>query len=98
MQAGAAGPRATVRVIVGVVIGSVVLFAIAWFGGSALFDAAPWLRRALAIAGAGYLGGLGIEIATRSPGDAAATPRASSVAGIAALQVVNPKAWMIAVA
>jgi threonine/homoserine/homoserine lactone efflux protein len=98
MQAGAAGPRATARVIAGVVLGSVALIAIAWFGGSALFDAVPWLRRALAIAGAVYLGGLGIAIAMRSPQDAAAAPRATSVAGIAALQVVTPKAWMIAVA
>lgn len=98
IQAGAAGPRATARVIAGVVLGSVVLISVAWFGGSVVFDAVPWLRRGLAIAGAAYLGGLGLAIAMRPPRDATAAPRATSVAGIAALQVVNPKAWMIAVA
>jgi threonine/homoserine/homoserine lactone efflux protein len=98
MQAGACGTRASSRVIAGVVLGSVALIAVAWFGGIAMFHALPWLRTALAILGSGYLGWLGVAIATRSMQGENGAPRASTVAGIAALQLVNPKAWMIAVA
>ena len=98
MQAGACGARASSRVITGVVLGSIALIAVAWFGGTAMFHALPWLRTALAILGSAYLGWLGVVMATRSMRGENAAPRASTVAGIAALQLVNPKAWVIAVA
>jgi threonine/homoserine/homoserine lactone efflux protein len=93
MRAGARGPRAVVRVIVGVVLGSLAVIAAAWLAGAML---PPWGRDALAIAGGCYLGALGIAVARGSSGPA--DTAASSIAAIALLQLANPKAWTIALA
>jgi threonine/homoserine/homoserine lactone efflux protein len=100
MRSGTRGVAALARVITGVVLGGIGLFAIVWLGGAALFELVPQLRSALAIASAGYLIWLGVTFAVSRSRDAtvAAEPAQISIAGTIALQLINPKSWLMALA
>ncbi|MGB5853224.1 MAG: LysE family transporter, partial [Rhodanobacter sp.] len=60
--AGAAGVRRTLPMIAGVVLGSVLLLALAALGTASAFAALPWLRRGTALAGALYLAWMGASL------------------------------------
>lgn len=94
------GWRGGGRAIAGVIAGSLVLLAFAAAGVAALIAADPRTRAALSILGAGYLiwtGGVMIVRAGAASGAPDRTlPR--SVTGIAAFQLINPKAWLLVLA
>jgi len=94
MQSGRAGPRAVAGLIASVVAGSLVLVTATWFGGAALFARLPALRGVLAIGGAVYLVWLGLGLIRRSPD----RPAPASLRSVLALQLVNPKSWIMAIA
>lgn len=91
------------RAIAGVVCGSLVLFALAAAGASALLDAHPRLRMALCIAGCTYLGYLGVRLIMRADTSAqgdqteSAGPRTDGI-GLFAFQFFNPKSWTLVLA
>jgi threonine/homoserine/homoserine lactone efflux protein len=98
--AAGSGLRGALPAIAGVVLGGLALVGLVVIGGSFVFDAAPWLRRAIAVAGclylawsavrtvAGTLRGAGAELLDR-----AAVP--GGVAALFAFQLLNPKSWVM---
>jgi len=105
MAAGARGGlSAAGPVIGGVVLGGLVLLGLAWSGVAAVLETAPHLRLALTGAGAAYLVWLGGgmiwkdgRLARASPGSPSPRAFPSSWLGIAAFQLLNPKAWVLLV-
>lgn len=105
LEAGARrGVLAAGRAIAGVVIGSLVLLAMAWGGVGALVQMSPSLQVGLSVAGALYLGWLGAAMfagdmarsdarLTGSERERARLP--SSFVGVAVFQLLNPKAWVL---
>ena len=95
------GARAAVPAAAGVVAGTLALLAVVWTGAGAAFQAVPWLRPALTLAGASYLCWLGgcliWHARGRSPGAGVPAegrlPR--SGLGVAAFQFLNPKGWVL---
>jgi len=101
-RAARSGLLMALPAIAAVLLGSLLLFGITVSGGIALFVLAPWLQRAIALAGAAYLLLLGTRLFLNSfragsfDGDIAGMP--DSMGGIAAFQLLNPKAWVMAAA
>ena len=96
------GWTAALPPIVGVVAGSLVLLALVWAGAAVAFEALPTLRLLLTIAGALYLTWLGGQLIWQSDrtggseaGAAGGLP--STAPGVAAFQLMNPKAWVLIV-
>lgn len=93
------GWRAALRAIAGIVLGGLVLLALAATGTAALFAAQPRLRIALTIMGCLYLGATGVRLMCRRSADAggaSVTPPAS-VTGLFVFQFLNPKSWILTV-
>jgi len=97
--AGTAGMRRTLPMIAGIVLGGLLLLAVAASGAAAVFAALPSLRRWTAIAGALYLAWLGASlcVAGISPHpDATAAPRLpAGTLGLIGFQFLNPKSWLL---
>lgn len=96
------GMAAALPSILGVVVGSLALLALVWGGAGAAIAALPALRVALTVTGALYLiwlGGLLIwQSGRRNGGGAEADGNLPSTAtGVAAFQLMNPKAWVLIV-
>ncbi len=88
----------------GVVVGSLGLLGLIWLGAGAAFNAVPPLRLALTVAGALYLAWLGAGLIRQAQGgaDGNDTPGRvgrlpSTALGVAAFQLLNPKAWVLVV-
>ena len=87
--------RASAATVFGVQIGSLVLLALCWVGMASLLKLHPVFGLALAIAGAGYLAWLGVMMLREQSTHADRLHVASfEILPIAAMQVVNPKAWI----
>lgn len=100
LDAGARrGLFAAVRAIAGVVIGSLVLLALVWAGLGAAIETAPLVQLLLSLAGALYLGWLGAAMFVSDAREGHAAPAhaalPTSLVGIAAFQLLNPKAWVL---
>jgi threonine/homoserine/homoserine lactone efflux protein len=99
MQAGARdGIAAAVAALLGVVAGSLVLLSLVWWGVGGVMQAYPILELALSIGGAAYLAWIGIALILRARGnqpEAAYDGLPSTVLGVAAFQLLNPKAWVL---
>lgn len=99
LEAGArSGLLAAGRAIAGVLIGSLLLLSFVWTGVGSLMRAAPVAQVVLSLAGGLYLGWLGAAmLAAGSGGAEHAAPQRlpSSLLGVAAFQLLNPKAWVL---
>jgi len=98
MEAGARGGiAAALGATLGVVAGSLVLLTLVWLGVGAAMQAWPGLQVALGIGGGAYLTWLGVLLirAAGSPPDASKPVLPATVGGIAAFQLMNPKAWVL---
>lgn len=92
------GFAAAVRVILGVVIGTLLLLALVSAGIDAAMSAAPAIRIVLSVAGAVYLAWLGAAMLRPAARSASSSPQRSlpsSILGVAAFQLFNPKAWVL---
>ena len=96
--ASRAGIRGALPAIAGVVLGGLVVLAVALAASDAAFAAVPGLHTALGAAGCAYLAWLGLGLIRHagrpSDGAARALP-AASVAGLFAFQFLNPKSWVM---
>ncbi len=99
MEAGARGGLlAAGRVALGVMLGSVLLLAFAVAGIDAVLARFSQLNLALGVLGGLYLAALGASLLLRANASAAAAPARtlpSSLLGVAAFQLANPKAWLL---
>lgn len=99
MEAGARGGFSSAsRATTGVVIGSLVLLLCVLVGMGAALSRFAHLPVLLSIAGGSYLAWLGLSMILRTnrPADAApASSLPSSIWGVAAFQLANPKAWLL---
>lgn len=99
--AGQAGIRAAVPAITGIVIGGLLLLALAAIGAGAVFAAHPVLKGWIGAAGSLYLAWLGVSLcvggmASRpcavTPG---AAPLPAGTLGLIGFQFLNPKSWVL---
>lgn len=95
--ASASGARATLRPILGVLIGAVVMLLAVWFAADYLLDALPRFRLLIGIVGCAYLIWLGIRLirSTGHAGQGAGPSLPRGVLPLLTLQLVNPKTWMV---
>ena len=94
------GALATVRPILGVLLGSVAMFLAVWFAADFFLANLPRFRFAIGLIGCVYLVWLGLKL-IRSAGHGGQSQGSSLPRGVlplAFLQVVNPKTWMFTVA
>ena len=97
------GFRRTVPHLLGITVGFPVMIVLVALGAGGVLRAQPWLQDALRWIGAAYLLWLAWKIAharpaVRDDGDGAgAAGRPLGFARAALFQLVNPKAWVIAV-
>ena len=96
------GFRRTVPHLLGVVVGFPVMIVLVALGAGGLLRARPWLQDGLRWIGVAYLLWLAWKIGTARPAlqqNGAARPvgRPLGFARAALFQLVNPKAWVIAV-
>ncbi len=99
MAAGAKGGLAAAApVICGVVAGGLLLLGLAWSGVAAAIAAEPRLRSVLTSGGAVYLvwlGGVTIRRARPIVARSASARGGHGWLGVAAFQLLNPKAWLL---
>jgi threonine/homoserine/homoserine lactone efflux protein len=92
------GMRGAWPAIAGVVLGGLVVLAVALAASEAVFAAAPGLQTVVGVAGCLYLAWLGLGLIRHagrpSDGPARGLP-AASVAGLFAFQFLNPKSWLM---
>lgn len=82
--------------ITGIVLGSVVLLALAVGGVGYALEAWPLLRPAIGLAGGAYLAGLGARLALARARERTAGPSSpAGMAGLFGFQFLNPKAWIM---
>jgi threonine/homoserine/homoserine lactone efflux protein len=98
MQAAArAGCAAALPAIAGVVLGSLVLLAVALAGANVLFAEHTALRTLVAVGGSVYLGGLGARLLIARPGRGGSINEAPVLSRLLLFQFLNPKSWVLAV-
>jgi threonine/homoserine/homoserine lactone efflux protein len=101
LEAGSRGVRAIARVVFGVVAGSLCLLALIAAGVGRLLVAHAWFGAALLVAGGAYLAWVGVMLIVHAGKDANerrdthAAGAPSTLLGVAAFQLANPKAWML---
>jgi threonine/homoserine/homoserine lactone efflux protein len=99
MEAGSRGGIASaLGATLGVVAGSLLLLTFVWLGVGAAMQAWPGLQVALGIGGGAYLTWLGILLIRArdgSPPHGSKLVLPATVPGIAAFQLMNPKAWVL---
>jgi threonine/homoserine/homoserine lactone efflux protein len=92
------GIRGAAPAIAGVVLGGLVVLAVALAASDAALAASPGLHTAVNVAGCSYLVWLGLGLVRhagrRSDGPARGLP-ATSVPGLFAFQFLNPKSWVM---
>lgn len=92
------GIRGAWPAIAGVVLGGLVVLAVALAASDAAFAAAPGLHTVVGVAGCSYLAWLGLGLIRHagrpSDGPASGLP-AASVPGLFAFQFLNPKSWVM---
>lgn len=96
------GRTATIRAISGVVIGTVFILAVAWAGGTVVFEQWPILKTWLRVLGTAFLIGLALQmIFCRDDGENQLTQEKpatfTTTLGLAAFQFLNPKSWILVV-
>lgn len=97
--AGQAGIRAAVPAITGIVVGGLLLLALAAIGAGAVFAANPVLKGWIGAAGSFYLAWLGVLLCVggMTPLPPAVTPAApllpAGTLGLIGFQFLNPKSW-----
>lgn len=94
------GLRGGARAIAGVVAGSLVLLALSAGGAAAVIVAEPRAQTALSWLGAAWLVWTGGAMILRAGVVADAPGRAlpGTILGVAAFQLINPKAWLLVLA
>jgi threonine/homoserine/homoserine lactone efflux protein len=100
MEAGARGGLASAgRVALAVILGSLLLLAVILAGVGRALDLFPQLGAVLSLAGGTHLAWLGASLFLRAnaSGESASRERdlPSSLLGVAAFQLANPKAWIL---
>lgn len=92
------GWRRSLPHLLGISLGFGVMLALVGLGLGEVFQRAPWLHQALKWASLAYLLYLAWRVATAAPPRADGTPDARPMGWLAAalFQVVNPKAWAMA--
>ena len=102
MQAAARGRAASaVPAILGIVLGSLALLAVAVAGAGAAFEAEPRLRTALSLGGCLYLSWLGLQLVMPTfrseprPTRGGDKPLPTGVLGLFGFQFLNPKSWVM---
>ena len=90
------GFRRTVPLMLGIVIGCIALIVLVAAGVGAIVTALPQLHVAMKIAGSGYIVWLAWQIWSASGARAEEAARPIGVVGGAMFQLVNPKAWIMA--
>lgn len=96
--ASRAGLRGAWPAIAGVVLGGLVVLAVALAASDAAFAAAPGLHTVVGVAGCAYLAWLGLGLirhAGRPSEEPARGLPAVSVPGLFAFQFLNPKSWVM---
>jgi threonine/homoserine/homoserine lactone efflux protein len=96
-RAMARGARGAVSAIVAIVVGGVLMFALAQFGLAALLDEVPALQDVLLLSGVAYLAWLGLQMMRAREDDAPPRAVAGNAAMLVAFQFTNPKAWTLVV-
>ncbi|MEX6725590.1 LysE family translocator [Parapedomonas caeni] len=91
------GFRRTVPHLLGINVGCAAMLALCGLGAAGLFEASPWLRWAVRIAGALYLGWLALALWRRGGVDTHTSARPLGFWRAAGFQFANPKAWAICV-
>jgi threonine/homoserine/homoserine lactone efflux protein len=94
------GVKAALPAIAGIVLGGLVMLALAQFGLAALFNEHAWLRTIFVMGGGAYLAGLGALLVWRSFAPAATSTHSGdsaprSALALLAFQFVNPKSWTL---
>jgi threonine/homoserine/homoserine lactone efflux protein len=100
MEAGARGGLVSAgRVALGVILGSVLLLAVILAGVGRALEQSPRFGAVLSLAGGTYLAWLGASLFLRANGSRESACRErdlpSSLLGVAAFQLANPKAWIL---
>jgi threonine/homoserine/homoserine lactone efflux protein len=96
MQAAArGGVAAAAAAILGVLGGSLVLLVFVWVGLGRLIEAVPIFAIALSLAGGVYLAWLGLSLLLRRSSSPSQATLPSTPLGVAAFQLLNPKAWVL---
>jgi threonine/homoserine/homoserine lactone efflux protein len=99
MEAGSRGGIASAMgATLGVVAGSLFLLTLVWLGVGAAMREWPGLQVALGIGGGAYLTWLGILLIRSHDGNPSHSSKPAlpaTVPGIAAFQLMNPKAWVL---
>lgn len=97
--ASVGGLAAALPAIAGVILGSLILLLLSWLGISALLMAYPGIQLAIAIAGALYLGWMGLGLfRTSAPKSVVSYPLPRGMTSVALFQLANPKAWLLVIA
>jgi len=99
LEAGTRGARAVLRIVLGVVTGSLLLLSLASAGVGALLAALPALSTGLTILGGAYLAWLGVRLVwpRKAQRGAQSRPQPATVLATALFQLANPKAWLLVV-
>ena len=100
MEAGARGGLVSAgRAALGVILGSVLLLALMLAGVGRFLEQFPQLGVVLSLTGGTYLAWLGVSLFLRANAPRENQSRArdmpSSLLGVAAFQLANPKAWIL---
>jgi len=100
MEAGARGGLVSAgRATLGVILGSVLLLALILAGVGRFLGQFPQLGAVLSLSGGTYLAWLGVSLFLRANAPRENPSRArdmpSSLLGVAAFQLANPKAWIL---
>ena len=91
------GYRATIPHLLGIAIGAAAQIASSCLGLGTLFERLPALHSVLAWAGALYLCFLAWQLARAGAASESTISRPMSLVGAAAFQLINPKAWIMAI-
>jgi threonine/homoserine/homoserine lactone efflux protein len=93
------GFRASIPLVAGIAFGLASMVALIGFGLGQVFEAYPWILKALSWAGGAYMLYLAWMIATSGPirKDGEGAGRPFSFLGAAGFQWINPKAWVMSV-
>lgn len=92
------GWRRSLPHLLGISLGFGIMLALVGLGLGEVFDRLPWLHDVLKWVSLGYLLYLAAKVATAAPpsADGSAQGQPMSLAAAALFQVVNPKAWAMA--
>jgi len=93
--AAGGGTRKALPAIAAIVLGSLSLLALVSAGGGALFERFPVVRTTVTLAGALFLGWLGLRLALCASGEARDRAVPVRAANVFALQFLNPKGWVM---